>query len=553
MAVTVMLIDIAVRRYVMMTFTGPQWSVYALSVLVEGLWLYWWLGVLKPFHRSKTLAVILASLYGVTLIASWAFYRYFSTLPGKFAFRYLFGEPYDFVNLAIGSATLPLIGGVFVLVLLLSLVFHQGVKQNAVTVKPWMIWVLLGCSLVLSKNLKFNADSFLPVTSSAHAFIHASYDHISGAGQWFRLEKRLATIPVPSSNVASKRNGILIINESLRSDAMVVGDILPRPIFEFKEAYANATVTITSVPLILSGGSALAGASELHKRPLIYEWLAHHIPGLSVGIISSHSYEVGNAKVFLHSPVLKIFKYRETLGAPAFNNVGADDRYVVEELRLFLQSRKQDEPFFLVLHFNGTHYPYTVPPAFDLGGKTEKESYMQAVNYLAANLKQVWQLLDESKLLDDTFIVSTSDHGESLGEDGTIGHFGPPSPVNSKVGMWAYIPPTWLDDISKQALTENESKVVFNQDLFPTITQLLQVPSGKVPGTSLMIKGKPRTGFIYNFVEAPKDERSVGVVTDTGFVRYTIARGGCGGSAPILIDALVNVEAEPEFLNCLEK
>jgi arylsulfatase A-like enzyme len=48
--------------------------------------------------------------------------------------------------------------------------------------------------------------------------------------------------------------------------------------------------------------------------------------------------------------------------------------------------------------------------------------YANAVRYLDDWLASILEELDRSRLLDDTLVIVTSDHGENLGEDGLMGH-----------------------------------------------------------------------------------------------------------------------------------
>ncbi|MFQ6070928.1 MAG: sulfatase [Candidatus Aminicenantales bacterium] len=80
-------------------------------------------------------------------------------------------------------------------------------------------------------------------------------------------------------------------------------------------------------------------------------------------------------------------------------------------------------PFFLFLHIWDTHHPYHCPQSF-----IEKEEryldskellrkqYLGAVRYVDYQLGKFFRHLKEKKMMDETFIIVTSDHGESLTE-----------------------------------------------------------------------------------------------------------------------------------------
>lgn len=113
-----------------------------------------------------------------------------------------------------------------------------------------------------------------------------------------------------------------------------------------------------------------------------------------------------------------------------------------------------DEPFFLFLHTYEPHYPYDPPPEFlepfaeglknapglgieaplheyvdDRGVPREawlddrrRAKYAAEVRYVDDFFGRLMRRLEAQGLADDTLVVVVSDHGESLGERGIIGH-----------------------------------------------------------------------------------------------------------------------------------
>jgi len=76
---------------------------------------------------------------------------------------------------------------------------------------------------------------------------------------------------------------------------------------------------------------------------------------------------------------------------------------------VWLDGALSDEPFFAWLHFFDPHLPY-------------RGSYDDEIAYADEQIGAVIAKLSEHELLDDTLIVLTSDHGESLGEHGEKSH-----------------------------------------------------------------------------------------------------------------------------------
>ncbi len=78
------------------------------------------------------------------------------------------------------------------------------------------------------------------------------------------------------------------------------------------------------------------------------------------------------------------------------------------------KSQKPDQPFFAWVHYFDAHLPYQSPlnnqPAFKGRG------YDAEISFVDGQLKKIIRWLDESGTRENTVIILTSDHGESLGE-----------------------------------------------------------------------------------------------------------------------------------------
>lgn len=82
-------------------------------------------------------------------------------------------------------------------------------------------------------------------------------------------------------------------------------------------------------------------------------------------------------------------------------------------------------PFFVFLNYFDAHFPYGVPaghprPAWDKGSVIDE--YDASVNYVDGQIGLLLQSLRERGLANNTLVVITSDHGESLGQHGLKYH-----------------------------------------------------------------------------------------------------------------------------------
>ena len=126
-------------------------------------------------------------------------------------------------------------------------------------------------------------------------------------------------------------------------------------------------------------------------------------------------------------------------------------------LRKWMDDRRADTPFFWFVNLMECHGPYLPPRPFnDLSGlqrvraaldaaryqtpegsyrvtvgelrmpedtiRRTRHLYARAIYQMDAWLGGITEELDRRGILDETLIVLASDHGENLGEDGTVGH-----------------------------------------------------------------------------------------------------------------------------------
>ena len=97
---------------------------------------------------------------------------------------------------------------------------------------------------------------------------------------------------------------------------------------------------------------------------------------------------------------------------------------VLREALRWLEATKQ-EPFFAFLHFFDPHRPYDPPPSFYPRQPSDRALYEGEVAYVDSLIGRLMEWLDQQGLTDNTVVVVTADHGESLEEHGeeTHGYF----------------------------------------------------------------------------------------------------------------------------------
>ncbi len=112
---------------------------------------------------------------------------------------------------------------------------------------------------------------------------------------------------------------------------------------------------------------------------------------------------------------------------------GADYKQDALDFNLvnYLQSVDFKKPVFVVLHQKGSHFPYEqrYPSDYEFfktakGGtfrELQNNYYDNSVRYTDAMLAKLSKII-EKKTNRPTYLIFTSDHGESLGENGIYGH-----------------------------------------------------------------------------------------------------------------------------------
>jgi len=143
---------------------------------------------------------------------------------------------------------------------------------------------------------------------------------------------------------------------------------------------------------------------------------------------------------------------------------------------------RQDSPWFLWVHCFDPHSPYEPPEPFLT--QYQDRLYDGEVAYVDFVLKKLLDDLRKKGSLENTVIIFTGDHGESLGEHGEETH-----------GYYAYNSTLWIPlIISGPGLKPGAvDQQVAHIDIFPTVCDLLKIdPPSNLQGLSLLraIKGK---------------------------------------------------------------
>jgi arylsulfatase A-like enzyme len=145
------------------------------------------------------------------------------------------------------------------------------------------------------------------------------------------------------------------------------------------------------------------------------------------------------------------------------------------------QQTIQGRPFFAFLNFFDAHGPYVAPDEFvhRFGSqKNRKDRYDGAIALIDHEIGRILQTLRDRKLLENTLVVVTSDHGEHWGEHGIDGH-----------ATSLYLPVLHVPLIFRFPPTvpagKHVSSLISLKDVAATVLDLVSLQDAGVSGDSL--------------------------------------------------------------------
>lgn len=163
------------------------------------------------------------------------------------------------------------------------------------------------------------------------------------------------------------------------------------------------------------------------------------------------------------------------------------DRRAEETIQLSLQFFKNNlqEPFFLWIHLYDPHADYDPPPPFDR--LAPDQPYIGEVAYMDHQLGRLISFLRDSRIWYRTITVIAADHGESLGSHGEPTHGFLLHEPTLHVPLMIHLPRQ-----TRGVVREEQVSLV---DVFPTVLDLLKIPSGPSDGRNLM---DPKSRPVYS-------------------------------------------------------
>lgn len=245
-------------------------------------------------------------------------------------------------------------------------------------------------------------------------------------------------VPKPAPLAASTKlpNVVLVVGESLAASHLTIyGYDKPTSpqlqalhdadsLIAMKDAVVMGPHTRTSVPYIMTGLAGPDPNGRVFRAPTITEYAKAR--GYHTAFISAQEESWGDLDAMLREGA-DIFKTGIAFAAQVDVLKGGDDLVVLDQ-GVLPQVRSLPEPFFLVVHMDGSHLPYRYhsPPDHKFFDEAEGVNSIAAYdNTIRVTDEFLARLHTELRARDpQAWMFFTSDHGQPLGEGGAFYNHG---------------------------------------------------------------------------------------------------------------------------------
>jgi uncharacterized membrane protein len=258
-----------------------------------------------------------------------------------------------------------------------------------------------------------------------------------------RAEDMASAPPVIAGH---KRHVVLVVLESTRADAIgrrVDGRPLTPTLDSLaaggsvaRRAYSHVGFTTESLQSLFTG--ALAPVDD--RQSLVRDFLAN---GYQVGVFSGQAEDFGGTANLVGMRRGSIFVDGNTLrderafSFAALGSVNIDGKILLREFdRRLGRPEAWAQPHFLYFNLQSAHFPYFNPgmdqilageaiPRGEIAAANRdrvERTYLNAIAYNDRLIGALRERLRRLGVLEDTTIIVTADHGESLFDDEFLGH-----------------------------------------------------------------------------------------------------------------------------------
>lgn len=515
------------KRAVMPAWGWTEWKVFLVgslwsfsfwaSLMVWGAWWTW-----KGGHKRRV-AWGLAGLFVV-----WVGFAYFAS------YKYL-SDMYHLPNVHILQFTLYESGNAWALAKEVLSWWHLAAAVTGVALLAWFLgnrflalglWLQAMSALPRRIMLAALSLSFLGLSVLTLGW-HRYQDPLPWDANWHRMffqyglmiggnttNLRMAhRTPIPVQPIKPRHNVLVILNESLRADAILpqvhlwegfADTLSPRMVKRlasdsqyrvFTRAYANAGATNASVPSLATGLPPEASTYDFHRHPTLWNYAKSL--GYHTFLFTPQDWRWEHFdEFFLDRDVDDGVHRRHFAAHPLVNDLGIDDGLVVDSLLEYLEKSPRGRPFFGIIQFNVTHPPFYGGPATSPMPILTRERYRPTLELLDTYQERLLAGLERLGLMDSTLIIYTADHGENI-RSRNLGRLGSFYDESLRVPFWIKPPRDSAWAAARPDRLANlkawSGQVVQNLDILPTVLdfweQPVRSPWGPYAGSSLFGAG----------------------------------------------------------------
>ena len=510
--------DFIVRFSLLQLYSSKQLGFYLLSSICSYCVILLNCFLIAKFKERKFLKTFLLLLFSsyliTTYLASLSFFYFNGFYPNYYTFEYFKNEPQSGFLLLKDSIKLfdLLLFSVFFIILFVSIRKLCSTNLKFRFGRWIAVLFILICALqtVFVLNIK-KMDQCLVVDSNFTADIlrhltETKSREFQGKGLGYHKDFQLE-----KTTNKGKFNVIVVLFESLRNQNLQIygyeRNTTPElqkfksehieDFYQFEHPYTVSTTTMLAVPGVLTGITPYQDSNVFYSQPFIWEF--GRILNYKTAFLSSHTMKWYHFDHYYQNAQPDYFWNKEKSKFEFFNDLGIKDVHTVDHLNEWI-SENSKNPFFAVSQFNATHYPYKIPAEFKKWEGRFSDEYDNSILYQDHVIGKLFKKLKEENLLENTVIVFTSDHGESLKDHNNIGHVDSYYIETISVPLMIYLPKKLQGNLDLDQLRENEKSVVSTIDIAPTIVDLLGINKN----ADVKKIRKNYTGYSL-FGEIPKD------------------------------------------------
>ncbi|HTM43849.1 MAG TPA: sulfatase-like hydrolase/transferase, partial [Polyangiaceae bacterium] len=276
------------------------------------------------------------------------------------------------------------------------------------------------------------------------------------------LPRLRSSLPVPplTSRVATPRNIVLIILESVRADATCIdfdpdcrktqfsNRVLPSR-YGLTQMRALDSTTSVSLAVLWAGIGPNEANETLHTWPLLFDYAK--ASGWATAYWTSQNMAFGNSRLWVKNLDVNQIISAQDLDANSDLDLGAPEGLLAD--RIGREIGKLSEPFLAVIQLSNVHYPYAVDPngaqPFQPASTSKAPAdtaeffnhYQNAVYQEDAHIADMIGHIRQSEHGNRAVIVYTSDHGEAFREHSQMGHTFSVLDEEIHVPAWIDAPP----------------------------------------------------------------------------------------------------------------